>query len=352
MIIIFLCIELMKKPKIPKKEILEDEIEYDEENKPIVPEPEPEPELTDEDMEKIPKKEDLVEITDNEKIFNEQLDYYENIQYPKVMEYVQTLKTNYYIRIDTTGLDFDEISNLIRAQLDFANPLRPIAKVLEGGDFRGLLMDGREGVIPFRRWSPWKQIDPVALKDEFLILTGSTEFPASYFGRVFLFVSDDNRKKFLENPKKYINEPPQVPQNYRISIIGPPQSGKKTIANMLSQIYHWKIINMEEIFDAVKEYQKNWEEPELNSVYTRRVHFSANEFKEVLANASKKPSERKPDNFVSKIVFMLDSMGIPLDKKKTKEQFFAFRKYHRGKLAHMFNRIKETYVLIYLYDIS
>ena len=32
-----------------------------------------------------------------------------------------------------------------------------------------------------------------------------------------------------------------------------------------------------------------WTEPELNSVYTRRVHFSANEFKEVLSNLSKNP---------------------------------------------------------------
>ena len=335
-------IELMKKPKVAKKEILEDEIEYDEENKPIVPEPEPEVELTEEELEKIPKKEDLLEITDNDKIFEEQLKYYEDIQYPKVMEYVETLKTNYYIKIDTTGLDYDEISNLIKCQLDFANPLRPIAKNLEGGDFKGLLMDGREGVIPFRRWSPWKQIDPVALKDDYLILTGSTEFPASYFSRVFLFVSDDNRKKFLENPKKYICEPPQVPQNYRISIIGPPQSGKKKIANMLSQIYHWKIINMEEIFDSVREYQKTWEEPEINSVYTRRVHFSASEFKEVLANSTKKPADRKPDNFVSKIVFMCDYLGIPLDKKRTKEQFIYWVKYHSDKLVHLFNRMQEA----------
>ena len=335
-------IELMKKPKIPKKEILEDEIEYDEEGKQIIPEPEPEPELGEEELEKIPKPEDLLEITNNENIFKEQLDYYENIQKPAVMEYVEKLKKNYYIPIDITGLDFDDVVNLIKCKLDFANPLRPIAKVLEGGDFKGLLQDGREGVLPFRKWSQWKQIDPVALKDEFLILTGSTEFPAVYFSRVFLFVSDENRKKFLENPKKYISCPPKVPVNYRVSIIGPSKSGKTLIANMLSEIYGWRIIDMEEIYEKVKEYQKTWTEPELNSVYTRRVHFSANEFKEVLSNMAKKPSERKPDNFVSKIVFMLDSMGIPLDKKKTKEQFFAFRKYHRGKLEHMFNRMKEA----------
>ena len=335
-------IELMKKPKVKKKEILEDEIEYDEEGKQIVPEPEPEPELGEEELEKIPKPEDLLEITNNAKIFEEQYDYYENVQKPIVMEYVEKLKTNYYIPIDVTGLDFDDVANLIKCKLDFANPLRPIAKVLDTADFKGLLQDGREGVLPFRKWSQWKQIDPVALKDEFLILTGSTEFPAVYFSRVFLFVSEDNRKKFLENPKKYISCPPKVPVNYRVSIIGPSKSGKSLIAEMLSEIYGWRIIDMEEIYEKVKEYQKTWTEPELNSVYTRRVHFSANEFKEVLSNASKKPSERKPDNFVSKIVFMLDSMGIPLDKKKTKEQFFAFRKYHRGKLEHMFNRMKEA----------
>ena len=334
-------IELMKKPKIAKKEILEDEIEYDEEGKQIIPEPEPEPELGEEELEKIPKDADLLEITNNEKIFKEQYDYYEDVQKPIVMDYVEKLKTNYYMPIDTSGLDFDDVVNLIKKKLDFIEPLRPIPRALEPGDFKGLLQDGREGVLPYRKWSQWKQIDPVALKDEFLILTGSTEFPAVYFGRVFLFVNEDNRKKFIENPKKYISTPPKVPVNYRISIIGPGKSGKTLIANMLSEIYGWRVIDMEEIYEKVKEYQKTWTEPEINSVYTRRVHFSANEFKEVLANASKKPSERKPDNFVSKIVFMLDSMGIPLDKKKTKEQFFAFRKYHRGKLAHMFNTIKE-----------
>ena len=337
-------IELMKKPKVIAKEIFEDEIEYDEEGKPITPEQEPEGdvELGEEELEKIPKKDDLLEITDFNNIFNAQYDYYENTQYPKVMEYVSTLKKNYYIKVDVTGLDYDEVTNLIKTRLDFANPLRPIAHVIEGGDFKSLLTDGRDRVLPYRKWSPWKQMDPVSLKDDYLLLTGSTEFAAVYFGRVFLFINEDNRKKFLENPKKYINAPPQVPINYRISIIGPPKSGKSTIAEMLRELYGWTIIDMEEIFEKIKEYQKTWEEPELNSVYTRRVHFSANEFKEILANAAKKLSDRKPDNFISKIVFMCDYLGIPLDKKKTKEEFFAERKYHSDKLAHMFNRMKEA----------
>ncbi len=336
-------IELMKKPKVTKKEILEDEIEYDEEGKQIVPEPEPEPELNEEDLEKIPKENELFEITNNEQIFNEQLDYFENIQYPLIKEYANKLKKSYYIKIDVTGLDYDDVSNLIIKQLNFAYPvLRPIAKALEPGDYKGLLQDGREGILPYRKWSPWKQIDPVALKDDFVIYNGNPEFAATYFGRVFVFINEENRKKFLNNPKKYLNVPPQVPNNYRISIVGPSKSGKKTIAKILNELYGWKIIDMEEIFENVKEYQKNWTEPELNSVYSLKVHFSQSEFKEVLANMSKKPSDRKPDNFVSKIVFMCDYLGIPLDKKKTKEQFFHLRKYHENKLNHLFNRIEEA----------
>jgi hypothetical protein len=140
-------IELMKKPKVTKKEILEDEIEYDEEGKQIVPEPEPEPELNEEDLEKIPKENELFEITNNEQIFNEQLDYFENIQYPLIKEYANKLKKSYYIKIDVTGLDYDDVSNLIIKQLNFAYPvLRPIAKALEPGDYKGLLQDGREGI--------------------------------------------------------------------------------------------------------------------------------------------------------------------------------------------------------------
>ena len=59
-------------------------------------------------------------------------------------------------------------------------------------------------------------------------------------------------KKFLENPKKYISCPPKVPVNYRVSIIGPSKSGKTLIANMLSEIYGWRIIDMEEIYEKVK----------------------------------------------------------------------------------------------------
>ena len=35
-------------------------------------------------------------------------------------------------------------------------------------------------------------------------------------------------------------------------------------------------------------------------------------------------------------------MDISLDKKKMKEQFFSFIKYHRGKLEHLFNRMKKA----------
>ena len=42
-----------------------------------------------------------------------------------------------------------------------------------------------------------------------------------------------------------------MPENYRIGIIGPPCSGKKTLAQMLHERYGWKILNLEQIYSNV-----------------------------------------------------------------------------------------------------
>ena len=69
-------------------------------------------------MKKIPKENELFEITNNHKIFNEQLEYYENTQYPLIKNYINNLKKSYYIKIDVTGLNFDDATNLIIKQLN------------------------------------------------------------------------------------------------------------------------------------------------------------------------------------------------------------------------------------------
>jgi len=326
-------IELMSNPKQKKKEYFPDEPKDDEEgdSEPV--------EVTEEIKELIPKEDDLREIKNFDEIFRNQYDYYYNIQYPKFKEIISNLKKNYYIEINLTGLDYDDAADLIKRKLDFVNPPRSLPSQLEEADYKSLLTLNLDGISPFRRWSLWKQIDPVALKDNSVIYSGSTSFAAEYCQRVFLFINEENRNKFLENPKYYLKTPPEVPKKYRVCIIGPSKSGKNTVADILSKIYSWKKINLEDIYESVKEYQKNLLEPEPNSVYSSRIHFSANEFKELIT--TNKKGEKKPENFYSKIVFMLDYLGYKLDRKKTYQEFLKDMKYNEDKLNHLFNLIRK-----------
>ena len=324
-------IELMSNPKQKKKEIFEDEPKEEDE------EADSEPvEISDEMKELIPQNSDMFEIKDFDTIFKNQYDYYYNVQYPKFKELISKLKKNYQLEINLTGLDYDDASDLIKKKLDFVSPPRPLAISLEEADYKNLLTDNLEGIAPFRRWSLWKHIDPVALKDDYVIYNGSTTFAAEYCQRVFLFISEENKNKFIENPKYYLKQPPVVPKNYRVCVIGPTKSGKDTVAGMLSEIYGWRKINLEEIHENVKEYQKNLSEPEPNSIYSNRIHFSANEFRDLMTN---KKGDKKSESLHTKIIFMLDHLGIKLDKKKTYEEYLQEKKLKEDKLSHLFKKL-------------
>ena len=73
---------------------------------------------------------------------------------------------NQYIKLDSAGLTPDELTDAVtcRVKLDDDLPLRPLAILIEGGgDFKSLLTEGlEENQLP-RKWSLWKQTDPVAL---------------------------------------------------------------------------------------------------------------------------------------------------------------------------------------------
>jgi len=42
-----------------------------------------------------------------------------------------------------------------------------------------------------------------------------------------------------------------MPNTYNIALLGPNAAGKRTMANMLAKRYGWKIINLEEVLEAV-----------------------------------------------------------------------------------------------------
>jgi adenylate/nucleoside-diphosphate kinase len=137
------------------------------------------------------------------------------------------------------------------------NPLRPLPIKLDGGSEKELLTQNLdEGSIP-RTWSTFYQTDPVELSRK-RVVTGKTEFSCDYAGRVFLFDSEENLNLFMETPKKFINNVPKMPETYNIAIVGPRQSGKKTLANIINELYKWKIIDIEKIITDKIVDQKSW----------------------------------------------------------------------------------------------
>ena len=83
-----------------------------------------------------------------------------------------------------------------------------------------------EGALP-RKWSLWKQTDPVALCNG-KVIQGAPENACHYNGNVFVFASEDNMKAFISEPKKYIQERPNMPSIFRTLLLGPKGSGKHT----------------------------------------------------------------------------------------------------------------------------
>jgi len=75
----------------------------------------------------------------------------------------------------------------------------------------------------------------LALNDK--LVPGKGEFACDYAGRVFLFDNEENQKKFLSYPRKYLMKLPELPKSYNIAIIGPRLAGKKTQAGLLCKQY-------------------------------------------------------------------------------------------------------------------
>ena len=229
-----------RKPKKKKRVDDEGEGEGEEDQ-----EEEEEPDPDDPDAPKKPKvlQEDQVikRIRDSEDQLMEELGNYSNIR-PSFQPLINSLYHHQYIKIDNAGLKPETIKDTLVSRIKGENTLlRPLAIPLEAeGDNKGYLTGGKEeGELP-RRWSIWKQTDPVALYNG-RVVEGQTEFAASFNDRVFLFETEESQKEFCSQPKKYLQNSPEMPGRFRLLIAGPAGSGKKTVANALSEKYGWKI---------------------------------------------------------------------------------------------------------------
>ncbi|XP_043860892.1 adenylate kinase 9 [Dromiciops gliroides] len=91
-------------------------------------------------------------------------------------------------------------------------------------------------VSSFGQWDPVKLYEGDAIKP--LVNANNPTYPVIHRQYIYFLSNKVNKDKFMKNPIKYIRQPkpkPSVP--IRIAIVGPPKSGKTTVAKRFAQEY-------------------------------------------------------------------------------------------------------------------
>ncbi|XP_070081502.1 adenylate kinase 9 isoform X2 [Equus caballus] len=102
-------------------------------------------------------------------------------------------------------------------------------------------------VAPRYRWqrSRWGQTCPVMLKEGNIAL-GLADCSVSFLGKIYCLSSEEALKTFLLNPRPYLLPPMPAPP-FKVSIFGPPSSGKTTLSNLLAESYKGKVVDYAKI---------------------------------------------------------------------------------------------------------
>ncbi|KAM6271701.1 adenylate kinase 9 [Spheniscus humboldti] len=97
-------------------------------------------------------------------------------------------------------------------------------------------------VFSYKFPSSFGQWDPIKLSEGEVIKPQqsheNTVFPVIHRQYIYFFSSKENKETFMKNPIKYIRQPkpkPAVP--LKIAIVGPPKSGKTTVAKKFASVY-------------------------------------------------------------------------------------------------------------------
>ncbi|KAL8186359.1 UNVERIFIED_CONTAM: hypothetical protein K2H54_069233, partial [Gekko kuhli] len=95
----------------------------------------------------------------------------------------------------------------------------------------------------FGEWDPIKLSEGEAIKS--YQSPDTPTFPVIHRNSIYFFVSKENRDKFMKNPIKYIRQPkPKPTMPVKIAIVGPPKSGKTTVAKKFASVYGLKRLSM------------------------------------------------------------------------------------------------------------
>ncbi|XP_009703675.1 PREDICTED: adenylate kinase 9 [Cariama cristata] len=122
--------------------------------------------------------------------------------------------------------------------------------------------------------SSFGQWDPIKLSEGDVIKPQQSQenrvFPVIHRQYIYFFSSKENKETFMKNPIKYIRQPkpkPAVP--VKIAIVGPPKSGKTTVAKKFASLYGLLHLSMG---NAIRLVLNNQPESELALMLKRHLH--------------------------------------------------------------------------------
>ncbi|KAG8444676.1 hypothetical protein GDO86_009735 [Hymenochirus boettgeri] len=128
----------------------------------------------------------------------------------------------------------------------------------------------------FGRWDPVKLSQGEVIKPFFSQETRG--LPLLYRQYIYFFSTMENRDTFMKNPIRYLQQSkpkPSVP--IRIAIVGPPKSGKTTVARKLASVYGLKRLSMGDAIRFVLQNQENTElATELNGILRKGLEVPDN----------------------------------------------------------------------------
>ncbi|KAG7316817.1 hypothetical protein KOW79_020358 [Hemibagrus wyckioides] len=115
------------------------------------------------------------------------------------------------------------------------------------------MLSSSKAIAPGFHWhrSRWGCTCPVALK-EGKIIKGKAEFSVSFLNKIYILSSQEALQKFMVKPRWYLL-PPMPRPPCRVSVIGPPRSGKSTLSVLLAEYYGAVVIDMKKLTEAAME---------------------------------------------------------------------------------------------------
>ena len=106
-----------------------------------------------------------------------------------------------------------------------------------------------DGATGWRRWGKFGRICPVSFVQEGKLVVGRPEFAVAYKGRTYLCASKEKQQKLLSSPVAEMTAEP-VLHGLVLFIVGPPLSGKSTLAQVAANLIpDCTLISFERLID-------------------------------------------------------------------------------------------------------